>query len=585
MRSKLLQQLGAGLGLEDANVVVAPAEPVAHNSDTENTIPAAGTDAAVNAVNTGAATVPGEAATAAAVVDGTPGVANATGDGSVSAPAAPAEAAAVTAPAEPVAAVAPAVVDTTAAPAAAVATVADAAGTTAVAPAAAPPVPATGSSPVVQGEGAAKWLIEGGADSMEDGLIETQATATDVANTEEAVEELEEVKAGLESIVSELEIAVRDGGLNAQAAQFLQLGVEAYTVRLGMETRMIPSLESFGGTTEKLVATKISMESIKETIRNIWEAILRTIRRIRAMLKNFFIRVFSAAPKVRARAEQIKKAAQAATGQAASANINAGGAGSALALGSGFPTNLGETLMTVDRLATDVFTTFHSNMVSACNDFATRLSGAGTDEEKLGALVLNFKPVLPNSLGGQGEDQFTHLSADLPGHKRLAVTLNTGAAKVFSAQMVPSGGNAPKVGEVKTQTPADVVKACDAIIAICNAVEGYQKNWQQAEGAVDNLTRAGDAFAKKVASAGPSTMPVVAGQGGAQPNNAANAKKVTNMVATLTQSVDAAQSKLAGYLMGVCKAALTVGELSVKEYNKGAAAPNTPRLGGAAATA
>lgn len=554
MRSKLLQQLGAGLGLEDANVVVAPAEPVAHNSDTENTIPAAGTDAAVNAVNTGAATVPGEAATAAAVVDGTPGVANATGDGTVSAPA---EAAAVTAPAEPVAA---------------------------VAPAAAPPVPATGSSPVVQGEGAAKWLIEGGADSMEDGLIETQATATDVANTEEAVEELEEVKAGLESIVSELEIAVRDGGLNAQAAQFLQLGVEAYTVRLGMETRMIPSLESFGGTTEKLAATKISMESIKETIRNIWEAILRTIRRIRAMLKNFFIRVFAAAPKVRARAEQIKKAAQSATGQAASANINAGGAGQALALGSGFPTNLGETLMTVDRLATDVFTTFHNNMVSACNDFATRLSGAGTDEEKLGALVLNFKPVLPNSIGKAGDEPSVHYSDELPGHKRLRIMINADAAKSFSAS-VDGFASSVKVGEVKTQAPAEVVKACDAVIAICNAVEGYQKNWQQAEGAVDNLTRAGDAFAKKVASAGPSTMPVVAGQGGAQPNNAANAKKVTNMVATLTQSVDAAQSKLAGYLMGVCKAALTVGELSVKEYDKGAAAPNTPRLGGAAATA
>lgn len=576
MRSKLLQQLGAGLGLEDANVVVAPAEPVAHNSDTENTIPAAGTDAAVNAVNTGAA-APGEAATAAAVVDGTPGVANATGDGSVSAPAA---AAAVVAPE---AAPAAGVVDTTA-PAAAVSAVADATGTPAVAPAAAPPVPATGSSPVVQGEGAAKWLIEGGANSMEDGLIETQAAATDVVNTEEAVEELEEVKAGLESIVAELETAVRDGGLNGQAAQFLQLGVEAYTVRLGLETRMIPSLESFGGATDKLAATKVSMEGIKETIRNIWEAILRTIRRIRAMLKNFFIRVFSAAPKVRARAEQIKKAAQGATGQARNANIKAGGAGNALALQSGFPTDLGATLMTVDRLATDVFTTFHDNMVNACNTFATGLSGAGSDEAKLGSLVLNFKPSLPNSIGKPGDEPSVHYSEELPGHKRLRIMINAEGSKVFTAS-IDGFASTVKVDQVKTQAPADVVKMCDAVIAICNAVEGYQKNWQRAEAAVDNLTRAGDAFAKKVASAGPSTMPVVAGQGGAQSNNEGNAKKVTNMVATLTQSVDAAQSKLAGYLMGACKAALTVGELSVKEYDKGAAAANAPRLGGAAATA
>lgn len=499
MRSKLLQQLGANLGLEDADVVVAPAEPVSGNSDTEGTIPASGTAAAVAAVN----------ANSSAPV-ATPGVADATGQGT----------SATAAVVEPNA--------------------------TAAAPAEAA-------------------VIEGGDDSMEAELLDTQAAQTEVSNTEEAVEELEEVHAGLESIARELQTSVQDGGLNGQAAQYLQLATEAYTVRLGMEQRMIPSLESFGGTTDKLAATKISLEAVKDTIRKVWDAILRTIRRIRAMIKNFFLRVFNAAGKIKQRAEALKAQASKVSGNAKEGEIDVGGAASALAVGGNFPSNLAGEMNVCVSLADDIFTSFHDKMVNACNAFATGLSGAGTEAEKLAGLIDGFSPELPSDMKAaesSEEGVLARESSELPGGKALyiAVRAKNGAkAKPFEVNIVEKSKAGNVKSTISTLTGADVVKVCDAVIKIAGSIEAYKSKWQTAEGAVNNLTRAGDAFTKKV-------------EGGAGGENAAQTARVINV---LTQSVDAAQSKLSGYLLGVCKAALAVSERSVKQYGAttSAAAP------------
>jgi hypothetical protein len=150
--------------------------------------------------------------------------------------------------------------------------------------------------------------LEVSADNtMEEEVAEVTEAGIEVIEAEDDVEELHEIAEGLESIVASLESAVEEGGLDPQAAVFMQHAVDGYTKRVGLEAAaIVPSLESFGGASGKAAATTISMEGIKETIQKIWMAIKNAIAKAIAAVKNFFAKVFGGVKKLKERSKALR---------------------------------------------------------------------------------------------------------------------------------------------------------------------------------------------------------------------------------------------------------------------------------------
>lgn len=138
--------------------------------------------------------------------------------------------------------------------------------------------------------------------TIEDEVAEVTEAGIEVIEAEDDVEQLHEIAEGLESIVASLEASIEDGGLDAQAAVFMQHAVNGYTRRVGLEAEsFIPSLESFGGASGKAAATTISVESVKDKIKQIWQAIKNAVAKAIQATMNFFAKIFGGFEKLKSR--------------------------------------------------------------------------------------------------------------------------------------------------------------------------------------------------------------------------------------------------------------------------------------------
>ena len=138
-----------------------------------------------------------------------------------------------------------------------------------------------------------------GIDTIEYASLEMAEVASDLERHEQAVVELEEIAAGLESIAESMEASLEQGGMDPVAAQFAHHAVGAYTERLGMEAAdQLPALEAFGGDTGRQTSTQVSLESVKERAAQIFEAIRRAIEAVIKAVGDFFTQFFSNAEKL-----------------------------------------------------------------------------------------------------------------------------------------------------------------------------------------------------------------------------------------------------------------------------------------------
>lgn len=138
-----------------------------------------------------------------------------------------------------------------------------------------------------------------GIDSVEHASMEMMEAAAEVEQHEQALVELQEIATGLESIQESLQVSLEQGGLDPVAAQFAHHAVGAYTERLGIEAAdQLPALESFGGDTGRQSSTEVSLESVGQTLSNIFEAVRRAIEAIIKAVTDFFTKLFSNAEKL-----------------------------------------------------------------------------------------------------------------------------------------------------------------------------------------------------------------------------------------------------------------------------------------------
>jgi len=99
-------------------------------------------------------------------------------------------------------------------------------------------------------------VVVDNSDSLDEAVEEVAEAEVAVDEEQQKVDELEEAAAGLESIQNLLREAQQTGGLTKQAATMATIAVESYTARLGLDEPVMASLESFGGSSTRLAATK-----------------------------------------------------------------------------------------------------------------------------------------------------------------------------------------------------------------------------------------------------------------------------------------------------------------------------------------
>lgn len=151
-------------------------------------------------------------------------------------------------------------------------------------------------------------LVVSPDETVEQEIADTAESFSEAEQGSDDASELGEISEGLESIMISMESAMQDGGLNPQAALFMQHAVQGYTRRLGLQASQItPSLESFGGASGQAAATTISMEGIGETLKKIWVAIKNAVSKAIQAVKNFFAKIFGGVAKLKTRSDALKK--------------------------------------------------------------------------------------------------------------------------------------------------------------------------------------------------------------------------------------------------------------------------------------
>lgn len=150
--------------------------------------------------------------------------------------------------------------------------------------------------------------IVGGIDSMEAACLDVEEAYQEVASVEQDAAELEDIAGGLESIVESLEAATENGGLDPTAAQFMHHAVDAHTARVGLSSEeFLPGLESFGGDSGRQSSSTISMESVKDTLKKIYNAIKAAVEKAIKAVTDFFAKIFGGVEKLQRRVDDLKK--------------------------------------------------------------------------------------------------------------------------------------------------------------------------------------------------------------------------------------------------------------------------------------
>lgn len=143
--------------------------------------------------------------------------------------------------------------------------------------------------------------------------LELEKDSGEIARLETAVsqaeleqEELESAESTMEGIVASLESAIDDEvGMTAREANAYRL---AFRASVGYALpNPVTTLESECGDTERMEASVLSMEGIKETAKKIWEAIKRAVSNAIKAVADFFAKIFGGAKKLKEKLEKVQK--------------------------------------------------------------------------------------------------------------------------------------------------------------------------------------------------------------------------------------------------------------------------------------
>lgn len=158
-------------------------------------------------------------------------------------------------------------------------------------------------------------VVEVADNEIDEQVVEAGELQEEVSSIDEgvvAVNDGEEAGDQLAEVADVIEQTVEQGeGLDPVAAEAIRIAVEAICTRVGASTKnMYPlyATENFHSKASRVANSKIALESIGETIKNIWEKIVAFLKRLVAKVTGFWKKLaFNVQGTQKAIAELLKK--------------------------------------------------------------------------------------------------------------------------------------------------------------------------------------------------------------------------------------------------------------------------------------
>ena len=387
-----------------------------------------------------------------------------------------------------------------------------------------------------------------GAESLETELLEVQEVVEEGEVQAEQVEEAAEVQEALGEYQEALEQIAAQGGLDRHGARILHIGLEQLCARVGIvaTSKPMPSLESFGGTTSRIRATEIAMESVAEVGKKVWESIIAAIKRAGEWLKGFWKFLTDSNVRLKGRAEKIAAAAKSVSGEAKETEIeNAGLAGKTI-----------------------------PGIVAYSKKVVELLPKAVQDQEsedipfRAAEVKAAYAGITLSAAEGEGEGLETLKSVQMPGGKAVIVQIPTAdgvdGALAFARARTTIGLFKPALAKPTSEklpvmAAGEVAGVAAAVLEVSKAVDELRAMEKDFDAFVKSLSVGAATFAKQVDLA----------------NDAGNAKVVAakkklqaakDIFSRLTTRVSNLPGTVGQYALGTAKAALDYSELSLKAY-------------------
>lgn len=148
------------------------------------------------------------------------------------------------------------------------------------------------------------------AESLETDLAEVNDSAAEGDSQQAEIDGAQEAATALESLIISLEGINGNGGLDQGGAMILDQFSQYIYKPLGIESRSVPALESFGGANSRVEAGTIALEDFKDRLKEIWAAIVAAIKKAINWVKGHWNAVFGAAEKLSKRAAALQERSQ-----------------------------------------------------------------------------------------------------------------------------------------------------------------------------------------------------------------------------------------------------------------------------------
>lgn len=329
---------------------------------------------------------------------------------------------------------------------------------------------------------------------------------------------LVEGQTAMEAYMDLLAEASENGGISAQTASFMRVGLERYESLFGMDEGLTPANEAFGGTGSRQQATEVSLEAIKEVLDRGWEAVKAAFKALVNAMKDLYARITNAGGKLEKRANELKAKAKSMSGArqtqdkitiSGAAKLFADGqwAGDDVAMMKGF---LGESL---ERFP-EAVVKYAMNAATEINKFKPENESADAAIKailKLDGIVgaLKTKSVTDGRFGKNVDVKRGEI---MPGNMALYISEPTGSGdEIEQLSRLHSGLRAdflavtdakagPKDYELPVESLDKLAARADQIAKCAQMLKNPKFDQKKVDTAVNTLIQSGDNLKKHMAS-------------------------------------------------------------------------------------
>lgn len=428
-----------------------------------------------------------------------------------------------------------------------------------------------------------------GENLAENDLMEAAQEADVVEEGSDDIEELVETSEALESFLAAAQAASKQGGWTTQEAAAHDLGINIVMGRIGGGSRdVMPSLESFGSSRERINATTSVENRITDTLKQIWEAIKRAVNKVIAFVRKWYLKIADGATRLKKRAEAIRKKAENTNGSAKDKKIRI--PLSQLHIGKKAPkaAQLMSAMKSVETVIADItkgqmskgYEKAMDGMVKAleksmeAGKMNTSREGKIIEAEtKYAALSSQFtadSKVLAKFPGASTDANTGYALKDtLPGGKRLVACDLDGATtgkdlanasrSAYKIVLVDAEGSKAEVDsatDVEVLSPQDVVGIANGVMDLCDVVIDYRKDFESYESKTKETLKKVDRIASN------ST------KGDSDDENArlVDIRAIATATGNLIRNSGTSITNVINYGLGLGRNALVYGNSSLNQY-------------------